>query len=130
MHLNPCRQKIPKPQTDSTRPRITWRRIAKDLYAHQRREILALEEGSRAEATWIRNRARVAVKTRSEQNAFNGALADWRPGLAAAQRENARDTWTEGAKGVIHNNDVQHLAARWELNYFAVSDDVPYIRER
>ena len=111
------------------RQSCTWVRIAKDLYGHQRREILDLAEGSLGEATWIRGRARVAVKTRSEQNALNGALSDWQRGLAAANRALARGTWTERSKGVIDNCDVPHLAARWELNYFAISDDVPYMHE-
>ena len=69
------------------------------------------------------------MNRRREQRRIAGALADWTIGLAAAHRALARGTWSERAKGVIHNNDVQHLAARWELNYFAISDDVPYMHE-
>ena len=126
---NPCRQKIPEQVNDYTRQTRTWRRISNDLYAHLRGKILALEEGSVAEDDWIRDRARVAVDMRREQRRIAGDLADWRPGLAAANRALARGTWSERAKGVIHNNDVPHLAARWELNYFAISDDVPYMHE-
>jgi hypothetical protein len=127
-HLNACVKRIPETVTDSMRQSHTWERIARDLCAYLRRQILDLDEGSPEEEKWIRDRARVAVKRRSEQMAKNVALrTSWE--LAAAHRENARNTWTEGAKGVIHNNDVQHLAARWELNYFAISDDVPYMHE-
>ena len=108
----------------------TWERIARDLCAYLRRQILDLDEGSPEEEKWIRDRARVAVKRRSERNAFNGTLTNWRPGIAAAHRENARGTWSQRSKGVIDNCDVPHLAARWELNYYAISDDVPYMRER
>jgi hypothetical protein len=126
---NACRQKIPKPQTDSMRQSHTWERIARDLCAYLRRQILDLDEGSPEEEKWIRDRARVAVKMRSERQAWIGALSDWQRGLAAANRALARGTWTERSKGVIDNCDVPHLAARWELNYFAISDDVPYMHE-
>ena len=107
----------------------TWERIARDLCAYLRRQILDLDEGSPEEEKWIRDRARVAVETRQEQARITSGLANWWWTLDAAHRENARDPWTEGVKGVIHNNDVPHLAARWELNYFAISDDVPYMHE-
>ena len=128
---NPCppENRIPETVNASVRQSRTWQRIAQDLYAYLRRQILALEEGSLAEATWIRNRARVAVETLRERGRIAGELADWRRGQDAARRENARHIWTERAKGVIHNNDIPHLAARWELNHFAVSDDVPYMHE-
>jgi len=126
--VNACRQKV-QPQNDSMRQSRTWQRIAKDLCAHLRGEISALDEGSPQEEKWIRDRARVAVNRRQEQGRIFGALVNWRPGLAAARRENARNMFTERAKGVIDNCDVPHLAARWELNYFAVSDDVPYMHE-
>ena len=111
------------------RQQRAWERIARDLCAYLRRQILDLDEGSPEEEKWIRDRARVAVKMRSERQAWIGALSDWQRGLAAANRALARGTWTERSKGVIDNCDVPHLAARWELNYFAISDDVPYMHE-
>ena len=129
MHLNPCRQKIPKPQTDSMRQSHTWERIAKELLANQRREILALREGSLAEATWIRNRARVAVEMRREQGRINAALSDWTIGQAAASRANRENMWTEKLKGAERNCDPPHRDAWWGENRFAVSASVPYLRE-
>lgn len=135
---NPCppENRIPEPQLDSIRQERTWERIAKDLYAYLRRQILALGEGSLAEATWIRNRARVAVETRRERGRITGALADWRPGRDAALRARRQNVWGEGSKGVIYNNCQKHRSARWAelgdenaLVRFAFPDDVPYLRE-
>ncbi len=113
----------------STRQLRTWRRIAKELYAHQRRQLLALGEGSPEEEKWIRGRARVAVKTRSEQNALNGALSDWTIGVAASIAERRRNMWTEKLKGAERNCDPPHRDAWWGENRFAVSASVPYLRE-
>ena len=106
------------------------------MCAYLRREILALEEGSPKETTWIRDRARVAVKTRSERMVKIGALSDWRPGLAASYRARRENVWGEGSKGVIYNNCLKHRSARWAelgdedaLVRFAFPDDVPYLRE-
>ena len=114
----------------------TWERIARDLCAYLRRQILALEEGSPEEEKWIRNRARVAVETRRERGRITGALADWRPGRDAALRARRQNVWGEGSKGVIYNNCLKHRSARWAelgdedaLVRFAFPDDVPYLRE-
>ena len=135
---NPCppENRIPETVTASMRQSRTWERIAKDLCAYLRRQILALEEGSPEEEKWIRNRARVAVEMRREQGRIFGALADWRRGIAAAHRANRENIWTEHLKGVIYNNCPKHRSARWAelgdedaLVRFAFPDDVLYLRE-
>ena len=133
---NPCppENRIPETVNDSMRQVRTWKRIAEDLYKHLRRQILAFGEGSLAEATWVRNRARVAVEMRREQGRINSALINWT--LDAAYRALRQNVWGEGSKGVIYNNDLKHRSARWAelgdenaLVRFAFPDDVLYLRE-
>ena len=116
-------------EPDSEAQRRTWHRIADNLCRYLHRRILNLDEGSLAEATWIRDRARVAVETRSEQAAINGALSDWTIGQAASMAERRRNMWTEKLKGAERNCDPPHRDAWWGENRFAVSASVPYLRE-
>ena len=117
------------PANRSIMHRRAWQRIAKALYRQQRDEILALPKGSAALKTWLRTRAQFAVDSIAEQNAESGALADWKPGLAAAGRALRENMFTEGLKGERYNNDPKHRKARVETGRTDVTDNVPRLRE-